>query len=158
MITDKIKNLFQYIEFLHSNIDNFNKYNGLIQELKLLEKESFELSKFNNHINKGKRDLIDKEISEKCDLIVKNIDTPIENKAIELGICDFKNRPIFNLSGVEDDIFNLEPEDLAEILKQKKLYLDYVLSTHRPFLKSGLFFTKLEKILCEMFDKSNDWL
>ena len=33
MITTKIRSLFQFIEFLHSNIDEFNKYNYLIDEL-----------------------------------------------------------------------------------------------------------------------------
>lgn len=44
MITPKIKALFQFIEYLNSNIDNFNLNNDLIKELELLNEERQKLS------------------------------------------------------------------------------------------------------------------
>lgn len=33
MITEKLTSMFQFIEFLHSNIDNFNQYDEVIKTL-----------------------------------------------------------------------------------------------------------------------------
>ena len=50
MITPKIKALFQFIEYLHSNIDNFNLNNDLIKELEQLDEERHELGGVAAHL------------------------------------------------------------------------------------------------------------
>ena len=58
MITPKIKALFQFIEFLHSNIEKFNKYNDLIKEL-----ESLKTEKNKNDFIKSKKIFEEKDIT-----------------------------------------------------------------------------------------------
>jgi len=54
MITDKIKALFQFIEFLHSNIENFKQFDTVINELYLLDKERHKLNPRKNFKDKLK--------------------------------------------------------------------------------------------------------
>ena len=65
MITTKIKNLFQFIEYLHSNIDNFNQYNDLINDLVLLDIERSKVRYKRTHIERLKYDEIQAEILPK---------------------------------------------------------------------------------------------
>ena len=68
MIPEKINNLFQFIEFLHSNIDNFKQYDLIINEIHLQRKELLKIDPNKNY--KGKFKQI--EIKPKLD---KNIET-----------------------------------------------------------------------------------
>ncbi len=62
MITDKIKALFQFIEFLHSNIENFKQFDNIVTKLYLPDKERNKFSPRKNFADKLKYDEIQAEI------------------------------------------------------------------------------------------------
>lgn len=156
MITPKIKALFQFIEYLHSNIENFNQYNSLIDELELLDKKRNKLSPENNYKDKLKYDEVKVEIEKKFDLLQSNTANLIKAKAKELNVCIFDNSPITNFNGIQNDIRqlkkNFSDKDLTEIFKHKSQYLKYRTKTPKTFLSLEMFFVDLDRLLKEFFE------
>ncbi len=158
MITPKIKALFQFIEYLHSNIDNFNRYNDLIKELEILEKERKQLKPKKNYKDKLQHDKVKVKIKRKLKKLHNNTSDLIKNKAMELNVCNFDNEPTFN--GVEDEIHqlkkNFNDDDLPEIFKHKNQYIEYRTNTHKTFLSLDFFFDELDEINKDLFDYFKD--
>lgn len=155
MISDKIKRLFQFIEFLHSNTDNFKKYDTVIDELNKLDIQRRNLKPKNNFADKLKYDEIQREIKEKFNVVDVNIITPFKNTAIELNVCDFQKEPILCWNNVESDIYNLKQdfnsEDITEILDHKSKYIGFRTHTNCTYF-NNFFFSELDEILKELFD------
>lgn len=160
MITEKTSNLFNFIEFLHSNIDNFNQHNDLISELNHLRSEKRKLKPKENYKDNLKHKEIQTKLKSKLGILQNNTANPIKNKAIELNICDFSDATSLYWQGIECDIAQLKDEfnteDLTEIFKRKKQYLEYRNSTHRTFLSLDFFFTDLDEITLSLFDYFNE--
>jgi hypothetical protein len=155
MITTRIKALFQFIDFLHSNIDNFKKYNEVLNELHLLDEERQKVQKSKNFKEKLKFDEIQKAIKEKFTIIQVNISEPIELKAIELNVCNPNNTDSFwnyNVSEIIDLHNNFSKDDLPQIFSYKNKYIDYRTNTHSNFFSLQFFFNDLDKILKLLFD------
>lgn len=155
MITDKIKAMFQFIEFLHSNIGNFKQYAEVINELYLLDKERHILNPEKNFADKLKKDNIQAEIEHKFKVIQENIITPIRNKATELNIYDFENEPLSKWNGVESDIYHLKKNftkvDLPEIFKHKSKYIEFREQTNCTYFQD-FFFYGMDETLKQLFD------
>ena len=62
------------------NIENFKKYNEVLNELHLLDLEREKVKKSKNFVEKLKYDQIQKAIKEKFTIIQENIIEPIEEK------------------------------------------------------------------------------
>jgi hypothetical protein len=157
MITQKIKDLFQFIEFLHSNINNFNQYNDLIKELELLVEERKKVSHKSTFKDKLKFNEVQAEIETKSETIQANTANLIKAKAKELKVCNFENEPIYRFIAIETEIRQIENnfsiEDLPEILNHKTKYIEYREKTKgEAFLSLGFFFGDLDKGLKELFD------
>ena len=129
MITDRIKALFQFIEFLHSNIENFKQYDEVINEIFLLREKSVAFKPRENFADKFKFDELKALLISKEEIIRQNVITPIRNKANELDVCSSEDKVIYNWQGVEDEIHNLKrnpsKEDLPEIFNKKEKYLEF---------------------------------
>ncbi len=160
MISDKIKALFQFIEYLYSNIDNFNQYSGLIKELEQLDKERKLLKPRNSYKDKLQYDKIRAKIESKFRTLQDNTANLIKAKARELNVCNFDNEPNYSFNGVEDEIRQLKDkfsnEDLPEIFKHKYLYIEYRTNTHGTFLSLQSFFNELDEIAKSLFDYFKD--
>lgn len=156
MITGKIKSLFVFIEFLHSNIDNFNNQNDLIKELEFLKAEKNKLNPKNNYKDKIKFDELQEELVSKFKILQDNTANLIKAKAKELDVCNFENEPNYSFNGVETEMHNLKEsfknEDLVEIFKHKNQYIEYRTTTHKNFLSLGFFFDDLDEITKSIFD------
>jgi hypothetical protein len=157
MVTPKIKALFKFIEFLHSNIDNFKQYDNLIHELHLLDSERQKLRPRKNFQDKLKFDKIQAQCIDKFNVIRENIIIPIRTKATELNICEFQNEPDYSWNGVEAEIHQFKEDfskdDLPEIFSYKNKYLKYRIETKgEKFFKLGFFFSELDEILKQLFD------
>ena len=156
MITDKIKALFQFIEYLHSNIDNFNQYNGLIKELDQLNEERNQLKPRNNYKDKQQYDEVQAEFESKFKDLQDNTANLIKAKAKELNVCNFDTEPNYSFNDVETEIRQLKDnfsnKDLPEIFRHKSLYLEYRSQTHGTFYSLQIFFDKLDKIAKSLFD------
>jgi len=157
MINDRIKALFNFIEFLYSNIENFKQYDEIINELYLLDIQRNNFRAKSNFTEKLKYDEIQTEIKDKFNIIQKNIIIPIKSKATELNVCNFENEPLFNFYGVETEIHNLKEnfskDDVAVINNYKNKYLEYRTKTKgEAFFSLGFFFSDLDEILKNFFD------
>lgn len=160
MITDKVKALFQFIEYLHSNIENFNQYNGLIKELESLNKVRSNLKPEQNYKDKLQYNKVQAEIESKFKTLQDNTANVIKTKAKELNVCSFDNEPNYRFNGVETEIRQLKKnfsnEDLPEIFKHKSQYLEYRSNTHGTFLSLQFFFDELDEISKTLFDYFKD--
>jgi hypothetical protein len=156
MITDKINNLFKFIEFLHSNIDNFNLNNNLITELELLDNERQTVRNKKTFKDKLKFDELQEQIKDKFNLIQERVIFPIESKAKELNICNIENRAPYTFYGVETEIQELKnnftDNDLTIIFTHKNKYIQYRTNTHKTFFSLGFFFDELDEVLKELFN------
>ena len=156
MITPKIKALFQFIEYLNSNIDNFKQYDEVLNELYLLDKERKQVSPRKNFKDKLKYDEVQAEINGKFKVIQENILQPIQTKATELKICDLnKTETIWNWNSSEIHQLkeNFSKDDLPEIFSHKSKYIEYREKTKgEAFFGLGFFFDDLDEVLKELFD------
>lgn len=157
MITTKIKNLFQFIEYLHSNIDNFNQYNDLINDLVLLDIERSKVRYKRTHIERLKYDEIQAEILPKFNILKDNIIELVKAKIKELNICNYDNETFsynFNSIGIDIELLKegFSMDDLPEIFKHKQQYIEYRTKTHKGFLSLESFFGELDEITKELFD------
>lgn len=157
MITNRIKALFNFIEFLNSNTENFKQYDEVINELYLLDKQRNNFNAKANFTEKLKYDEVQTEIKDKFNIIKENIIIPIKSKATELNVCNFENEPLYNWYRVETEIYNLKEnfkkEDVAVINNYKNKYLEYRTKTKgEAFFSLDFFFSDLDRILKTLFD------
>jgi hypothetical protein len=156
MITPKIKALFQFIEYLYSNIDNFKQYEFVLNELYLLDDERQKLVPENNFKDKLKYNEIQEQIKNKFNVIKENIITPIKDKATELNICDVNNTETlwnWNISEIIELKENFSSNDVPEILSYKIKYIEYRTRTKgEAFFGLGFFFNDLDEILKIIFE------
>jgi hypothetical protein len=159
----KIKGLFQFVEYLHSNIERFNQYNDLIKELDLLKAEKNRLNPENNYKDKLQYDKVQSELESKFKILQDNTANLIKAKAKELNVCDFDNEPTYRFNGIEVEIFQLKRDFNDEdffliplISKHKSQYLEYRIQTHKTFLSLHLFFEELDDIAKSLFDYFKD--
>ena len=161
MIPYKIKVLFEFIEYLYSNIDNFNQYEPVLNEARFLKREKSKLKPDLNFSDKMKSDELQEGIIEKFEVIKENIIIPIINKSIELEICDFNNEKE-KLTGswrnkyhseIHDLKKNFNREDLSDIFSFKKKYLEFRTKTKgETYLGLDFFFGDLDDVTKDLFD------
>lgn len=161
MITDRIRSLFEFIEYLHSNTDNFNQFETVLGEARFLKKEKSKLKPDLNFSDKMKSDELQEGIVEKFEVIKENIIIPIINKSIELDICDFSNENE-KLTGswrnkyhseIHDLKKNFNREDLSDIFSFKKKYLEFRTKTKgETYLGLDFFFGDLDDVTKDLFD------
>lgn len=156
MITTKIKNLFQFIEYLHSNIDNFNLNNDLIKELELLNLEEQKVKLKKTFKDKLKYDELQSEKAKKFKILQDNTVNLIKAKAKELNVCNFGDESNYSFYDIETDIRQLKEnfgiDDLPEIFKHKQKYIEYRTKTHKTFFSFVFFYTELDEITKSLFD------
>jgi hypothetical protein len=154
MITEKIKALFNFIEFLHSNIDNFKQYETIINDVYDLKAKRNVLKPQNNFKDKIEYDELQKELIIKFDIIVNNITKPVESKVNELKICDWNrteslwNNNIEEISNLKRDFDN---DDVAEIFEFKNKYFEFRTKTACDYFQT-FFFSDLDEVFKELFD------
>ena len=160
MITPKIKVLFEFIEYLHSNIDNFNQNNDLIKQLELLDNERQNVIHKKTFKDKLKYDEVQTEIEKKFKILQDNTANLIKAKAKELKVCNFDNEPNYSFNGIELEIQqlkeNFNKKDLSEIFKSKQQYIEYRTKTHSTFLSLSIFIDGLDKITKNLFNYFKD--
>lgn len=150
----KVKALFKFIDFLHYNIENFKKYDEIINELNSLDLERNNLRPKKNFKDKIKYDEIQATIKEKFNVVQENIINSIQNKATEFNICDVNKTESFwnwNISEINDLKENFSQNDLSEIFRYKRKYLEYRTKTNCNYFLN-FFFNDLDEILKVLFD------
>lgn len=161
MIPDKVKALFEFVDFLDKNKKEYiEKYIPLVNELMELDKKRNELNPRLNYKDKKQYDLIQKEIEDKLAPIEKNVTQPILNKLRELEIWDGDNHFISiynNNTGAVHELTNgFIASDIKEIQKYKDMYLNFRAETNTSFLSLGFMFDNLDEVLKIPFDYFKD--
>lgn len=157
MITDRVKALFNFIEFLHSNIKNFKKYDVLIIELQNLGNERSGLNQHSNYIDKNRYDEIQLEIKGKMNIINENILEKIKTKTTELDVCNYDKPDTlssYNISEIRELKSNFCNVDIPIILEHKSKYIEYRNRTNTNYF-NDFFFRELDELLNDLFDNFN---
>jgi hypothetical protein len=154
MITDRIKALFQFIEFLHSNIENFKQYDEIINELHSLNEIRSRLKPRNNFNDKLKYDEVQAEIKDKFKVIKENIINSLQAKVTELNLCDWnKDGSLwnYNISEISNLKENFNKDEIPEIIEHKRKYIEFRTTTNCTYFQES-FFSGLDEILKILFD------
>ncbi|MBX2931990.1 MAG: hypothetical protein KF781_08605 [Chitinophagaceae bacterium] len=161
MIPIKIKALFEFIDFLDKNKENYKtNYLPLIKELEILGNKRSELKPIDNYSKKQEYDVIQKQIEEKFPTITENIYKPITNKLLELEIWTgddaFSSIWNGNIEAISQFKNDFESADVELVMNYKIKYLNFRIETHNNFLCLGLIFQELDEIFKELFDFFKD--
>ncbi|MDT8413557.1 MAG: hypothetical protein RQ875_13915 [Vicingaceae bacterium] len=158
MITPKIKALFQFIEFLHSNIDHYKQYDKQVTELENLFYERNRLGISKNYKEKLRHDKIQVEIPEKYKVIEVKIIQPLKDKINELKICDLNDTNTlwnWNISEISDLKENFSKDDIPEIISHNNKYIEFRTKTNKPYFEVCLF-NDLDETLKDLFSYFNE--
>jgi hypothetical protein len=155
MITEKIKALFQFIDYLHSNIENFKQYDEVLNELHLLGKERDKVRAKKTFNDKLRYDEVQAELVGKLETITQSVAQPLKAKATELEICSFHGNGQ-SLHVGEGDVEELkrtfDKDDLPTIFDTKRKYIDFRKRTHSTYYSLDFFFRELDELLKYLSD------
>ncbi|MEG2078524.1 hypothetical protein [Chryseobacterium sp.] len=157
MITENVKNLFSFIDYLHSNKAYLLSKQDLIDETNGLLQKRSSIRPNDNYKSKIEYDKIQIEIAKKFDIVEAEIIFPLKDKIKELNVADIST-PIVNiLSSAE--LFalqrNFDEDDLKLIFEAKQKYLDFRNETNFDYYLSFFFF-ELDRTLKEFYDFFKD--
>lgn len=154
MITEKVQNLFDFIDWLHSEADYLLSQQHLVDEVDDIRAEQNKLSPTKHFKDKAEYDRLQHLFLEKLSVIEANIIAPIKEKIEFYDIADIRT-PIVNLNALGDLLElqrNYNEQDLLKIQKAKNQYIIYRIKTHwQPYFSFQSFFFELDRELYEYF-------
>ncbi|MDC8104540.1 hypothetical protein MTQ00_08310 [Chryseobacterium sp. B21-037] len=128
MITEKVKHIFCFIDFLYSNIENFNRQKSLLNEIADLRREYNDLNPKIDYKHKFEREAIVEKGDKLINIFRKECKNIINAKINELEITDLNNignNHFYNIGEliilVETQKYN--KEDVQLILEAKQKYI-----------------------------------
>ena len=157
MISDRAHNLFQFIDFMHSNIENFRGYQQNIEELRKATYEKFRYELY--CIDNDKIIELQKITEAKYNVLYDSIYRLIDNKSVELNIYDPEHLHIecFNFDlhqrleyEFHSTLFYLkrdvDKKDIPIVMKAKQQYIEL---RHESTINDlyATFFEKLDEIM-----------
>ncbi|MDD4727770.1 MAG: hypothetical protein PHN55_03335 [Dysgonamonadaceae bacterium] len=159
--TPQIKTLFNFIDFLHANIDNFNQYENAILELNEMFERFFQLG---FHIEEIiERKALQKEIDAKWNIITDNIVTPIKEKVAELNLFDWSApETLYNNYFIIANRLSktCKKKDFHAIYYAKRQYIEFTNEISSNVIKEAQsMFEILNKMMFEIaknFEKKGD--
>lgn len=154
MITEKVQNLFDFIDWLHSKTEYLLSQQHLVDELNEIRAEQIKLRPTKHFKDKAEYDRLQNLFLEKFPVIEADIIAPIREKIEFYDIADIKT-PIVNLNAL-GDLLELQRQydekDLEKIQKAKNQYIIYRIKTRwQPYFSFGPFFSDLDRELYEYF-------
>lgn len=128
MITEKVKNIFYFIDFLHSNIENFNRQKSLLNEIADLRREYNDLDPKIYYKHKFEREAIAEKGDKLIEVFRKECKNIINEKINELEITDLNNIGNNHFYNIPELIILVETqkydkEDAHLIIEAKKKYI-----------------------------------
>jgi len=157
MITERVQNLFDFIDFLHSQVGYLLSKQPLIDKVSELEKKRYSLSAKKHYKDSIEYDKIKSDIDKRFVTIQKEVIMPIKDKITELDIADISTINI-NINGHSDLLElekNFDKNDLKVISIAKNKYLEF--KTKIRFIHFlQLFFGNLDRDLIKFFDFFED--
>tara|TARA_R110002167_G_scaffold312948_4_gene518641 strand:- start:5652 stop:6944 length:1293 start_codon:yes stop_codon:yes gene_type:complete len=154
MISDKLNAVFQFVDFLHFNIDKFKSYIPTVEECLNISNEMETLNPNENFNDKIKYRKLTKVRNETFQNVFNNVTESITGKAEKLGIYQRTNTDFeFNwgYNEIQELKDNASENDLSFILSHKDKYLEFKNQVNSNFLSLAFFFSKLHEYLKEIF-------
>lgn len=157
MISKRVKQLFEFIDYLDSKTEYLLSKQPLVDELLALKNERDNLRPNENYKSKIAFDKVQKQLELKFDEFDLEISNPIKAKISDLDIIQ-SSLPItiFKASG---DLLALKSTftdaDLQKIFEAKTKYLEFRQKTNFHYFMS-LFFYDLDRELKDFFDFFKD--
>ena len=159
--SSKIKPLFNFIDFLHANIENFNQNMKIVLEWK---KARWQERQFRQtYSDKLKMREVQKVITAKWNQLSEQLIEPISEKAIEIDVCVLDNPKSIYTNFSHHMVMlqeNFHEEDVDEIMKVKKQYIEirnninlHIILLLKEFFK---YFDELMKHLVKFFYEDGD--
>lgn len=149
------KSLTGFIEYLHTNINYFNQYNDIRENLDSLTKEIDNLEPEKNFKDRLKYNTLEKELRKYRTIIHNKITQLIKEKATNYKISKLNRTDISTIKK------NVEIEDLQIVLELRQKYYEFVENTKNKNYYYPLFhdFNRFLKELFDFFDenKINDF-
>ncbi|MDM1092094.1 hypothetical protein HX063_04720 [Myroides odoratimimus] len=129
-ISDRVLEIFKFIDFLYSNINEFNKYDGVIQECILLREQRNQINPNNNYKLKLKYDEINKKLIDQNEIYEKYRVQPVICKAEEFKVIDSEDVGGMSIESnckyaLLDLKNNFSIEDVDLINEHKEKYIEY---------------------------------
>lgn len=158
MITKKIKALFDFVDFLHSNIEVCLSQTEVFNELQELHKKRNELRPIDNYKKKLSFDKIQTELNTKFSILEESIIKPIINKTCELQICDYNDTTSlwnWNIEEIANLRNTFDEKDVPIIIEYKQKYIEFRKTPNSDCYQS-IFFSDLDETLKELFDFFKD--
>ncbi|MEC5173902.1 hypothetical protein [Chryseobacterium nepalense] len=161
MIPTKVEALFQFIDFLHSNIDCFKKYDGEMDKIEIFKNEVVYLCPEENYKDKIKVDEINKEWREKYIIVDENVFTKIKDKINQLNIYDTNDDSTLwdqNIKEINVLKENFSSEDVQKIIHYKRKYYEVDKNLHNIIwhVVFGSLYLRFEKLLNVLFGYFDD--
>lgn len=161
MIPDKIQALFDFIDFIDQNKNEYiNKYIPLCNELSELDRQRSILNPRENYKEKELYESIQRKIESKFSPINENIYKPVTSKLKELGIWsgDYIMTSIYNnnISEILEFHKNFSTADLQSIMRYKKKYISFRSETNNDFMCLALILRNLDEVYKMLFDYFKD--
>lgn len=143
--------MFQFVEFLHSNIDNFAQYDGVFAETRELNSQRWRLNEHGSYAERRQYENLTAQISVNLDTIEEAVLSKIRQKAIELGVFD-PNSPATVWNWNYPEIVKVKEEaddnDLGEILSTTGKYSAFrEAGKYTDYLCMGFIFGDLDKLM-----------
>ncbi|WP_250255692.1 hypothetical protein [Chryseobacterium sp. Marseille-Q3244] len=128
MVTERVKHIFYFIDFLHSNIENFNKQERLLDEIAELRKIYNDLDPKTNFEHKFERERIAEKGNKLIGIFHRECKNTINEKINELEITDIPNIGNDHFYHIGEFIILVETrkydkEDVKLIIEAKEKYV-----------------------------------
>jgi hypothetical protein len=157
MITEKVQNLFDFINFLHSKTDYFLSKQPLVDKVLALNEKRRSLNPDNNYKDRIEYDKVQAEIEKEFSKVEKQTTNVIKEKVQLLDIADIST-PIINLNA-KAELFELQrnftQEDLIIIREARKKYIDFRTKANFHYFLQFLF-DELNRDLKQFFNYFKD--
>lgn len=148
MIPDKIKTLFEFINFLDENKETFTGYNDNFDKAISLRKEQSNFNPNKSFSDRIEYEKLDKLKKKEFDKVCKNVTKTINKKVTDLGIQKYNNVWYF---GSEDELKKKATfEDLFIIKDHLNKYFEFRDVGYHYFHQ--IFFEDLDRFLIDIAD------
>lgn len=153
MITESVKNLFEFINFLYEKTEHFVEKRPLIESVWELYRKRNLLKPKQNYKDRIEYDKLQKAFEREIDIAEKETKNIILEKINELKIATTLF-PSLNLNA-QGDLYELKQDftndDLEQIFEAKRKYIHFRQTTNCEYLLE-FFFHYLDRDLKEFFD------
>ena len=157
-ISQKVKELLYFLEFLHISTANFKECNTILKEREQLFLIKEGIEKSDSAIRKLDLPEIEASIQSKSEALYINVEEPIKVMANNLNICDWsssKNIMKLKISDIEELQKNYSAEDVKTIHEYEQKLTEYRRNVVSDFICFD-FLIDLDKILLHLFSFFRD--